>query len=372
MIPVDAIVPVWIGSAARGDARGIYRGDLDLGSGRLGAFTRAIELPRATYLALAPDGSHVLSIAAGDDDGDDPQVVLLRITGEGRRLRALAARPSGGDDPAHVSVDAGGRVIFASNYGDGTIASFSLDDRGRLEGPVSCHHHAGSSTNPERQTGPHVHSASPFPGGRFVAVCDLGIDAIVIYAVDPERGLLRRHGEATTPAGSGPRRIVWHPNGEHAFVIHELDQTIAAYAVDPFGGALVRLQTLSVWPGGAAPAEASQFKAAEVAVHPRGGLVFASTRDAEARGRDRLSVFAWARGRLRLVEAAPAGVDCPRHFGLAGGGRWLVAAGMASNSLQVHRVDPESGRLTPHGEAVACPRPTCVIFGRARVDADAP
>lgn len=359
---------VWIGTAAEGDARGIYRCELDLVSGALSTPRRALTIPRPTWLALSPGGDHILTITAAADDGRDPCVGLLEITGDGGELRLRQRRPSGGDDPAHVSVDAGGRLIFASNYGDGTVASFHLDDAGDLVGPVSIGRHRGVGTHPTRQAGPHVHSAAPFPGDRFLAVCDLGVDAIVIYAVEPASAALRRHDEVATPAGSGPRRLVWHPRGEHAFVIHELDQTLAAYAVDPGRGALSRLETVSLWPDAAAPADAGAFTAAEVAVDPGGARVFASIRDAEGRGRDRLCVFAWERGRLRRIEGIPAGVACPRHFGLVGltpEGRWLVAAGMASDSLQVHRVDPASGRLTPRGEAVPCPRPTCVVFGRA-------
>lgn len=80
------------------------------------------------------------------------------------------------------------------------------------------------------------------------------------------------------------------------------------------------------------------------------------------------------------VELSPAGLCCgrplydfgflaarvsvPRHFGLAPGGRWLIAAGLRSDDLQVFRIDTREGALVPHGSPTFCPAPACIDTGR--------
>ena len=66
------------------------------------------------------------------------------------------------------------------------------------------HQHEGKSVNPKRQEGPHAHSINFDPAGRFALAADLGIDKVMIYRVDAERGKLvvGRHN----PAQLGTRR----------------------------------------------------------------------------------------------------------------------------------------------------------------------
>ena len=67
----------------------------------------------------------------------------------------------------------------------------------------------GSSVVPRRQAGPHAHSINVSPDNRFAFACDLGLDKILIYKLDPAKGTLTANDPAfvPTPKGGGPRHF---------------------------------------------------------------------------------------------------------------------------------------------------------------------
>ena len=75
-----------------------------------------------------------------------------------------------------------------------------------------------------------------------------------------------------------PRHLAFHPGGRFAYVINELLCTVTAYAVDPTGGAIKPIQTISTLPPGNKVAEG--YSGADVQVHPSGKFLFASNRGA--------------------------------------------------------------------------------------------
>ncbi len=211
--------------------------------------------------------------------------------------------------------------------------------------------------NPKRQEGPHAHSVNFDPAERFALVADLGIDKIVPYRFDAERGKLLR-GEAPPAAlapGAGPRHLSFEPAGRFAYVINELNNTVTAFAYDAHRGELREVQTVPALPGGYAETSYTS----EVRVHPGGRFLYGSNR-----GHDSLAIFAIdpAAGTLTPVGHTPTLGKWPRHFAFDPTGAWLVCANHNSDNLVVFRVDARSGALTPTGEIVSVPYPVCVRF----------
>lgn len=53
----------------------------------------------------------------------------------------------------------------------------------------------------------------------------------------------------------------------------------------------------------------------------------------------------------------------PRNINLTPDGDWLLAAGADSNTVTVHRVNPETGELTYQTKGVInVPWPICILF----------
>src|SRR5690606_32355256 len=103
--------------------------------------------------------------------------------------------------------------LFVSNYRGGNLAAFKIKTEGSLAADPDFVQHEGSSVHPQRQDAPYMHSMIPSADGKYVYASDLGIDKIMIYKVDAEKGALT---PAATPfvsseAGAGPRHFVIHP-----------------------------------------------------------------------------------------------------------------------------------------------------------------
>jgi 6-phosphogluconolactonase len=56
----------------------------------------------------------------------------------------------------------------------------------------------------------------------------------------------------------------------------------------------------------------------------------------------------------------------PRNFSLDPTGRYLFAANENSSTVVLFHVNQTTGRLTPAGQTIEVPSPSCVVFLKAR------
>lgn len=350
---------VYFGTYTGKSSKGIYLSRLQAESGQLAPPTLAAETPSPSFLALAPDGKclyavNEVSTFEGKAAG---AVTAYRVDPPDGRLTMLNRVSSGGGAPCHVTVDASGRTVLVANYSGGNVASFAIQKDGSL-GPGSLIQHAGSSVNKSRQAGPHGHYISPDPANRFALACDLGLDQVLVYRLDPAKAALEPHAppHASLPPGSGPRHLAFRPDGRFVYVINEMTCTMTTFRYDAARGVLKRQDTVSTLPEGEAVKPA--YSTAEVEVHPSGKFLYGSNR-----GHDTLVVFAInPDGSLRRVEHVSTRGRTPRSFGIDPTGRWLLAANQSSDTVVVFRIDAATGKLTPTGQEIAVGAPVCVKF----------
>lgn len=343
---------IFLGTYTRTTSRGIYAVRLDGDTGALGAPTLVAETPNPTWVCLTPDRKFLYA-----PHESKTQAIGYAVDAANTRLTPLPAPAAdAASSPSHLAVDATGRVLLAANYRDGYVASLALRADGSLGEPAIVQHH-GKSVNPARQEKPHVHSVTPSPDNRFVIVCDLGLDKIFSYALDPAAARLTPANPPFVAAepGSGPRHFKFGADGRHGYAINEMGGSISVYDYLASTGTLVPKQTISTLP----PDFTGEKWNAEIRVHPNGRFVYGSNRT-----HDSLAVFgvAPASGTLSLLEIVPSGGKTPRNFALSPDGRWLVCGHQDSDLVTVFRVDPATGRLsrTPHTAAV--PMCVCVLF----------
>src|SRR5438270_216162 len=85
---------------------------------------------------------------------------------------------------------------------------------------------------------PSAAGSRSWTGWRLVP--DLGTDEIVIYAFDASAGSLGPARPHKTPAGSGPRLLLFSPDGRHAVLVEELGCRVVSFrwregALEPVG-----------------------------------------------------------------------------------------------------------------------------------------
>jgi len=356
---------VYFGTYAGEKSKGVYVSRLDLATGALSAPELAAETASPSFLAVHPSqtflyAANEIGEFQGKESGSVSAFAIDRNTG---RLSALNQQPSVGRGPAHLVVDHAGKNVLVANYGGGSVAVIPINPDGTLKPPSAFIQHTGASVNPQRQKGPHAHSINVDPANGFAYAADLGLDKVLVYRFDADKGSLVANDPpfATVTPGAGPRHFAIHPNGRFAYVINELNVTVTAFRRDTERGSLAELQTVSTLPPG--QSVESGFSTADVQVHPSSKFLYGSNR-----GHDSIVLFAIDEksGRLTYVENRPTQGSTPRAFGIDPTGRYLLAANQRSDSVVVFRIDQRTGRLTPTGQTINVGAPVCVKFVERR------
>jgi 6-phosphogluconolactonase len=350
---------VYVGTYTGRESQGIYAYRFKPATGEVEPLGLAAESRNPTFLAVHPNRRFLYAAnEIGDFDKQGAGAVTAfaidRATGKLTFLNQVSARGGG---PCYVTVDKRGRNALLANYGGGSVAVLPLKKDGRLGEASAFVQHVGSSVNRERQGGPHAHSIDLSPDNRFALAADLGLDQVLVYHFDGEKGTLAPNNPASArvAAGAGPRHLAFHPNGRFGYVINEMASTVSAFAYESGAGSLREMQTISTLP----KEFTGENYTAEIQVHPSGRFLYGSNR-----GHDSIAGFAVdpEKGSLRMIETVSTQGKWPRHFEIDPSGRYLFAANQNSGSIVIFRIDPSTGRLTSTGQVLEVTSPVCVKF----------
>jgi 6-phosphogluconolactonase len=347
---------VFVGTNGGKLAKGIYRFELDLATGKLANGELAAEASAPGFVAIHPNTKFLYAVA---NIGPKNQggVLAFALDAKTGKLTKLNEQPAGGGGPCHINVDRAGKNVLIANYGGGSANVFPIGEDGKLKDATGFVQHKGMGAIPKRQSGPHAHSVNLSKDNRFAMVADLGLDQVLVYKLDADKGTLTPNDPpavATAP-GAGPRHFAFHPTAPLAFVINELDSTLSSLSYDADKGALKTLKTVSTLP--------KDFKGnnstAEVVVHPNGKFVYGSNR-----GHDSIAAFKLDEksGDLSFIAHATEGIKEPRNFNIDPTGQYILVGSQRADSIVVFKIDPTTGELKPTGEKVEVGTPICIRF----------
>lgn len=361
-VPAERAAPqfVYVGcftSEAR-DASGkginVYR--VDAVSGNWDHIQLVADLVNPSFLALDHERHFLYSV-----HGDETYATAFAIDATSGRLRFLNREETGGTNGVHLAVDPSNRFLVVSNYASGSVAVLPINKNGSLAPRSDLVELPGSpGPHPIQQTSSHPHH-NPFdPEGRFLLVPDKGLDTVFVFTLDVASGKLVRADtpSVSTEPGAGPRHADFHPTLPFAYVLNELDSTVAVYEYDAQNGGLSRRQLSSTLPNDFT----GNNTTAEIWVHPSGRFLYCSNR-----GHDSIAAYAidQASGLLTHLGWTPSGGERPRFFGLDPSGTYLYACNEKSHNVVAFRTDPATGALTPTGQIVDTGSPVTMVFGKA-------
>lgn len=329
----------WIGCGpSSGTPGGIWLLTLDATAGAAGAAGAAtvrhvVDAQAPTFLAAHPTKPRLYAVSEAEQGA-----VTSYAVEPGPTLRVTGVHTSGGAHPCHLHVHPDGTWLYVSNYGDGTVAAWPLSADGDLVGEPVLLTHQGSGQNPDRQAGPHAHSAAVTADAARLVVADLGTDEIRVYPLKLGRPQAKAMTTVPLPPGFGPRHMVVEPG--RLRVAGELSGEIADITLGADGARVAANR----------PVLADQEAVSDLShvVRVSGGLLVA------ARGPS--SIVLLRDGVGQRVETAT--VSVPRHFTVVG--ETLVVAGQGADSLGLHPLAAD-GQPGPVLQEVVVPVPMCVL-----------
>ena len=334
--------------------RGIYGAWFDPSTGHFTPLGRVIDIPAPTWLTADAKRPILYSVTSGAAGSNN--LISLAVDAKTGGLSVTGRSASGGGDATYLDVDPVSHSLFTANYASGQVSVLPIEADGQLGAVSSIQSDSGTGPSP-RQASPHAHSAVLDPSGHYVLVGDLGADRIFVYAFDAKTRQLTPAATPfeATPPGSGPRHLVFHPNGKLVFLVSELSAEVRSYKWNASTGRLQLLQTTPL----AAPDFQGKKSGGEIALSDDGRFLYISER-----GENQIVVFAVdaTTGQLSETQRIAAQGDSPWHFAFDPSRKWFLVADEASSLITTFKVDPASGKLTPSADTLSVPRPVNVTF----------
>ena len=303
-------------------------------SGEESKFTTA--LPTVNYLISGSRYYYATSNRKFQSkDPNGAVTVLGKVHFPHCTLGILQSISAEGKTPCHLTLSPDEKFLYTANYSSGDISEFRLKD-GKIAAPPRIIRHSGKSVTP-RQKSPHPHFTGFSPDGKQLFVCDLGTDEIFIYNYSSDKGLLLPCAEKLKlPAGSGPRHLVFAPDGKTLYTANELNSTSSSFVKS--GNTWKLHKTISTLE------EKSTVRNSPGAIKiTKDGKFFFITN----RGHNSIAFFETApNGDFNLIKAVPSPGNFPSDIILLDGEKRMAVSHLKSGTVHFFKFDSEAKTLT--------------------------
>lgn len=333
-----------------GKSEGIYVYTFNVGNADFTYRSVAKNLSNPSYLALSNNAKFLYSVAEAPDNSAVGSFQFDKANG---KLNFINKQSTGSPGPCFVAVD--GKHAFSANYGGGSISVFGIEESGSLSPLKQLVQHTGKSIDPNRQKSAHAHQVQFTPDGKYLVCTDLGEDQVYIYnynADATENVLTLKNIFKTTP-GSGPRHLAFSPNGKFAYLAHEFNGSITAFAYHD--GVLNKIQEINTVENGFP----GKIDGADIHLSPDGKFVYETNRgDANA-----ISTLAvQPDGKLSFVARTSTLGKGPRNFAIDPTGQYLLVAHQYTDDIVIFKRNKKTGTLKDTGKRIKLGSPVCLAF----------
>ncbi len=219
--------------------------------GRLGEATAVVQHAGSSIDPKRQQGPHAHMISTSRDDrfalasdlGLD-KIFIYRFDAERGSLQAsdpafAALKPGSG--PRHFCFHPSGKFVYVVSEMASTVSVFGFDHASGNLTPLQT-----VSTLPpdfaKENTGAEIEA---HPNGRFLYASNRGMNSIVTFAIDPEKGTLTQVAQTST-GGKGPRAFEIDPAGSFLFAANQVSENVAIFRIDPSSGRLTPIGQFNV------------------------------------------------------------------------------------------------------------------------------
>lgn len=347
---------IYLGTYTKGNSEGIYEIDLNTETKRLEEAKLVAKVGNPTYLALS-NGKDILYSVSKTEKGGGIASFKKKPTTTYENTPTFFEKTSelieeNAAPPCYVAYDADRSLVYTTSYHDGFVSVYKADNKGNLT-LSDVKQHEGSSVH-ENQEKAHAHYMNLTPDHNFLVACDLGTDSVYTYKVS-EEGKLDLASTYKANPGTGPRHLVFHPNGQFAYLVGELTSEIVVLAYNAAQGSFETIQTVSSIPD----THTTFNSGSAVRVTEDGRFLYSSNR-----GHNSIAVYAIndSGDSIERIQLISSEGDTPRDFALDPTEQFVVAGHQNSDKLTLFERDAETGLLSLLQKDVYAPECVCVLF----------
>ncbi len=335
----------------------IFESDAETGDFSSLGVINTFESP--TYMALSKDCTRLYTVLGRPKFGKPGRNGgLAAFAVKGDKLELINEVATGYTIPCYVALSPDQKALVYAEYSCATAGFVDLNADGSIaKETLKQTQIIGEGPNKPRQDKAHAHCAIVTPDNKFELVVDLGIDQVKAYDFANRATVGMKEVPSatikTTPAGAGPRHIVFHPNGKFAFVIFELTNLVSSYRYTGEGFELVDTKPLL-------SEKFTDFsKAAAIKISEDGSQVFCSNR-----GHNSITVFNFdaATGKLEFLNNSLLNGKFPRDFEFMPGGKFCLVGLKESWRVASYAYDRNSGVFTEVAKMEGIYRPLFFKF----------
>ena len=367
--PLSDVLPTQV-DLPPGNGLGIHLFRVDRTTGAMTPFDVVRMGTSPSCLVINAQGTRLYSANETDRVGENKEgsISSFAIDSATGKLSLLNTVRAGGAGPTYVSIHPAGKHLLVANYFGGSVAVLPILEDGKLGEPTDVKNDEGKIGPTRAPNAPpgsfafsghdrtHAHMIQADPSGKFVIHVDLGLDLILVWKFDLEKGKLlpAEQHQVSLPPGDGPRHFHFHPNGTWFYSIQEEGSTIVLFDFNAATGKLSARQTISTLPPGFA---GSNF-CSEILVSADGKFVYAGNRL-----HDSIGIFSVGKnGELTFVGEEWTHGNYPRSFSFDPTGAFLYCCNQRGDNVAVFQVDKQSGLLRFTGHYAAVGNPSIVVF----------
>jgi len=338
---------LYLGSYTKKASKGVHQITLNTETQQLVDYKLIAEVDTPTYLTFSDDKKTMYTISKEENGGG---LTAFDLDENGDYVKR-ATTTSEDSAPCYISYDQKRGLLFTANYHGGFVTVYKEQEDGRIV-QTDRKHHQGSSVH-ENQASPHVHYTDYTPDKKYLMVCDLGTDGVYSYTVSDE-GTLTEVSRYTAKPGTGPRHLVFHPNGKTVYLLGELSCEVEVLEYNEVDGSLRYQNRISMLP----ESHTDFNSGAAIRISKDGRFVYASNR-----GHDSIVVYkVEADFSLSLVEYVPTEGNTPRDFNLSPDEAHVIVGHQDSDNLTLFKRNEENGTLSLVQKDVHGPECVCIKY----------
>lgn len=347
------VKPVFVGSYGSDLTRGIYVFHLDIENGELlkKKYYKSPANPTCLYRR-----ERFIYVCYKNSTGRNTDGGLWQYASMELQFGLAGKSTDQGKTYMDCFVNEERTFAYAVDYYNGEVVTIPILKQ-KIVKVVQRVKHVGSGPDAKRQSEPHPHFIDETPDHQRLVVCDLGTDEVVVYKI-VEKGRLERDEDNTfqLKPGSGPKKIVFSPDGKKAYVLNELSNTVCVYNYDNCHFEFI--QEVDTY-------QKDEYVgvslAGDMIINETGRFLFVSNR-----GHDSVTVFEVNQETGKLEQIDQVDTDENPRSMIMVNNRFLVVAAQKGGSLETFELKPEESKgvlfETHFGYMVG--EPVCLVEGR--------